>query len=408
MGAIMHINENKCSFCVEVIVSMERVILHCDANSFYASCELARRPSLRGLPLAVCGSTQERHGIVLAATPEAKKRGVRTAMVNWEARRFCPDLIMLPPDYHLYMDFSRRLRQIYGEYTDRVEPLGLDECWLDVSGPGRGMDAGVTTAARLRRRAWEELGLTLSVGVSFNKVFAKLGSDMKKPHATTLIAPENYQNIAWNRPVEELLGVGRRLLPKMHSRGILTIGDLAAQPPEMMRRWLGKTGLALQRCAAGEDTSPVLRTGEESPIRSVGNSTTPPQDMLSVDDVQTVLYQLADSVGARLRAAGVRGKCVSLSVRDRALRCFAGQKTLSFSTAVPGVIVRTALDILRAKGFDAMLPFRSVGVSVSLLESDTCPVQLDMFGEADRREREEALGRAVDGIRRRFGKCSIA
>ena len=132
---------------------MDRVILHCDANSFYASCELVYRPALRGLPLAVCGSTEERHGIVLAATREAKKHGVKTAMVNWEARSVCPELIVVPPDYHLYIHFSQRLRHLYNEYTDRVEPFGLDECWLDISGRGIGLDDGVALASKLRYSA---------------------------------------------------------------------------------------------------------------------------------------------------------------------------------------------------------------------------------------------------------------
>lgn len=386
---------------------MERVILHCDANSFYASCELVYRPALRGLPMAVCGSTEERHGIVLASTPEAKKCGVKTAMVNWEARRACPNLIMVPPDYRLYIDFSKRLRQLYTDCTDKVEPFGLDECWVDISGKGIGINEGMETAAKLRRRAKEELGLTLSVGVSYNKIFAKLGSDMKKPDATTLISKDNYREVAWPCPVEDMLGIGRRMLPKMHSRGIQTIGDLAKQPPEMMHKWLGKMGVILQQFAAGEDRTPVMRDGAESAIKSVGNSITAPRDMTSVEDMTCVLYLIADSVGARLREIGMRGKCIALTVRDQDLHCFEGQKTIGFYTTNADDIVRVALDIFNTKGFEMLLPFRSIGISVSSLEPDVRPVQTDLFGQVTRRNNIEQLSRAIDGIRARFGERSI-
>lgn len=388
-------------------MAMERVILHCDANSFYASCELVYRPALRGLPMAVCGSTEERHGIVLASTPEAKKRGVRTAMVNWEARRACPDLIMLPPNYHLYIDFSKRLRQMYAAYTDKVEPLGLDECWLDISGNGIGTDEGMAIAAQLRQRAREELGLTLSVGVSYNKIFAKLGSDMKKPNASTLISKENYQDIVWPCPVEDMMGVGPRMLPKMHSHNIYTIGDLAKQQPDMMRKWLGKMGLILQQFASGADQTPVMQDSEEAAIKSVGNSITAPRDMASVADMICVMYLIADSIGARLREIGMRGKCISLMVRDKDLHCFAGQKTIAFHTTDTNDIVRVALDIFHTKGFEMLLPFRSIGMSVGSLEPDTRPVQMDLFGHAARRHKTDQLYRAIDSIRTRFGERAI-
>jgi DNA polymerase-4 len=386
---------------------MDRVILHCDANSFYASCELVYRPALRGLPLAVCGSTEERHGIVLAATREAKKHGVKTAMVNWEARSVCPELIVVPPDYHLYIHFSQRLRHLYNEYTDRVEPFGLDECWLDISGRGIGLDDGVALASKLRYRAKEELGLTLSVGVSYNKVYAKLGSDMRKPDATTVISRVNYKDVAWPCPVDDMIGVGSRMLKKMKSRCIKTIGDLAVQSPEYMQVWLGKMGVILQRFAAGEDQTPVMRSHENSPIKSVGNSITAPRDMETLADVTCVLYIIADSVGARLREIGLRGKCISLMIRDSMLHCFGGQKTVDFYTNHAEEIVPVAMNILFTKGYNTILPFRSIGLSVGTLEPDTQPVQMDLFGQAKKREQLNQLHQAIDGIRSRFGERAI-
>jgi DNA polymerase-4 len=276
---------------------MDRVILHCDANAFYASCELVYRPALRGLPFAVCGSTEERHGIVLAATREAKARGVKTAMVNWEARQYCPDLITVPPNYGRYIHFSRCLRSIYEEYTDRVEPFGLDECWLDISGRGVTLDDGTALAATLRERVKDELGLTISVGVSFNKPYAKLGSDYKKPDATTIISPDNYKKIVWPLAVDELIGIGPRMKRKLGTRYITTIGELAKQSPEHMGGWLGKMGLILQRFAAGEDETSVMRTADTAEIKSIGNSITAPQDMRTLNDA----YLLCDVCAGRFR-----------------------------------------------------------------------------------------------------------
>ncbi|MDD2429262.1 MAG: DNA polymerase IV [Eubacteriales bacterium] len=386
---------------------MARVILHSDANSFYASCELVYRPALRGLPMAVCGSTEERHGIVLTATREAKARGVRTAMVNWEARRTCPELIIVPPDYPLYIYFSKRLREMYDSYTDRVEPFGLDECWLDISGPTTTMNDGVRLAAELRRRAKEELGITLSVGVSWNKPYAKLGSDMKKPDATVLLSRDNYRQAVFPCPAEDMIGVGYRTGAKLRSRAIHTLGDLAACPPEYMQKWLGKIGVILQRYAAGDDTSPVMPSGMETVVKSVGNSITAPKDMLTLEDVHCVMFIVAESVAARLREMGMRGRCISLGVRSADMHCFSAQNTVDFNTAQAEDIVSTATEIFTKKGYANILPLRSLGVSVTSLESDKRPVQMDLLGSALRREKSNAASRAVDDIRRRFGARAI-
>ena len=386
---------------------MDRVILHCDANSFYASCELVYRPAWRGLPFAVCGSTEERHGIVLAATREAKARGVRTAMVNWEARQVCPDLITVPPDYGRYIYFSRRLRDIYEQYTDRVEPFGLDECWLDISGRGIDIQAGMRLADTLRARVKEELGLTLSVGVSYNKPFAKLGSDYKKPDATTLISRDNYKDIVWPLAVDELIGIGHRMKRKLEARWITTIGELARQDPQAMSGWLGKMGLILQRFAAGEDATPVMRAIESPEIKSIGNSITAPLDMYTLKDAYCVMFVLADSVGARLRDAGMRGKCVSVMVRDSEMHFFSAQKSVDFFTAQAEEIVPVAMRLLHAKGFDTLLPYRSLGLAVGSLELATRPEQLDLLGRSAKRDKLARLSEAVDSIHLRFGERAI-
>lgn len=386
---------------------MGRVVLHCDANSFYASCELVYRPALRGLPMAVCGSTEERHGIVLAATREAKKFGIRTAMVNWEARQLCPELIVIPPDYGRYIYFSRRLRAMYEQYTDRVEPFGLDECWVDVSGGNVDIAEGLRIADALREQAKRELGITLSVGISFNKPFAKLGSDLKKPDACTVISPENFKDVVWPLSVDEMIGIGERMKRKLQSRFIHTIGDLARQDPAYMNGAFGKVGVILQRYAAGEDTSPVMLARDSLEVKSVGNSITAPQDMYTLDDVYCVLYVIADSVSARLREIGMRGRCLSVMVRDAQMRCVAAQRTVHFHTAQAEEMVPVAMDILHYKGFDTMLPYRSIGISMGSLELTEKPVQLDMLGQTARRDKLERLSHAVDSIHARFGDRAI-
>lgn len=386
---------------------MARVILHCDANSFYASCELVYRPALRGLPMAVCGSTEERHGIVLAATREAKKYGIKTAMVNWEARRLCPELVVIPPDYGRYINFSHRLRNMYERYTDRVEPFGLDECWLDVSGPDVDIGQGLRIADALREQAKQELGITLSVGISFNKPFAKLGSDLKKPDASTMISQDNFRDVVWPLPTDEMIGIGNRMKRKLQARYINTIGDLAQQDVAYMQGAFGKVGVILQRYAAGEDTSPVMRSQDSVEVKSVGNSITAPQDMYTLEDVYCVLYVIADSVSARLREIGMRGRCLSVMVRDAQMRCVAAQRTVQFHTAQAEEMVPLAMDILHCKGFDSMLPYRSIGISMGSLEATDRPVQLDMLGQTARRDKLERLSHAVDSIHARFGDRAI-
>lgn len=384
-----------------------RVILHCDANGFYASCELARQPELRGFPVSVGGDPEARHGIVLASTPQAKARGVKTGMVLWQARILCPDLIILPPDFTHYLSVSRKLRSMYEEHSPLVESYGLDECWVDLTSNDITLSDGQRIADSLRTRAREELGITLSIGVSWNKIFAKLGSDYKKPDATTLITPENYQSIVWPLPASDLLFVGPRTAPKLRTRGIHTIGDIATTPPDRLHSWLGKVGIMHAINARGEDSSPVMPVGLESAIKSVGNSTTTPVDMATLEDVACVFALLAESVAARLRQDGLTGCCINISVRDTSLRCAACQKTIGHHTALAGDIERTAMQLFHAYGYAAMLPLRSIGVSVSSLQPEGTPLQMDLLGDTAQRDRQLALARCVDGLRSRFGTQSI-
>ena len=402
-------NPNTCSIMQTNISSpawgevgtVGRVVLHVDANSFYASVEVLYRPELRGKAVSVCGDPAARHGIVLASTPPAKRKGVKTGMAIWQARQVCPELVCVPPDYRLYVHFSKMIRAIEEEWTDRVEAFGLDENWLELTQPGLTMADGAEAAERIRQRVREQPRITVSVGVSFNKILAKLGSDMKKPDAVTVLDEEHWRERVWPLPAEDLLYVGPRTRRKLIPLNIRTIGDLAQAPPEVMKRKFGKVGLMLMDFAAGRDSAPVRPVGVEETIKSVGNSATAPHDIATAENARCVCFLLAESVGARLREAGMRCQTVSLSARTTDLVWAGHQCRLSLPTNITADIGAAACAMLEERFLD-FLPLRSLGVSVGQLSGDALPLQTDLFGEA-RREKQEALDRSLDDLRRRFG-----
>jgi DNA polymerase-4 len=374
-----------------------------DANSFYASCELCYQPHLSGLPVSVGGDTEARHGIILASNQPAKRFGVKTGMVLHEAKRLCPGLIVLPPNFSRDVTFSRRLRAIYQQHSPLVENYGLDEAWLEITGPGVTLSDGKALADSLRRRVREELGITLSVGVSYNKIFSKLGSDYQKPDATTVISPDNYREIVWPLPVSDLLFVGPRTFSKLRALNIHTIGDLANTPPGLMESRLGKPGVMHVIHARGLDNSPVMPVHFSHAIKSIGNSTTTPVDIATVEDAACVYSLLAESVGTRLREAGMAGRCIQIHARDTRLNIRSCQMTLNHDTSLSGEISRAAMRLFHDRGYAGMLPLRSVGVAVSKLSDEHAPVQMDLLGDTQARDRELALARSVDRIRSRFG-----
>lgn len=306
----------------------ERVILHSDLNNFYASVECLYNPSLRGKPLAVLGDPEARHGIVLAKNYEAKHFDVKTGDPMWMAKQKCPNIVFVPPNYDLYMKHSKIAREIYSEYTDQVESFGLDECWLDVTGTTHLFGEGKEIADKIRERMKFELGVSVSVGVSYNKIFAKLGSDMKKPDATTIIEKNHFKEVVWKLPVQDLLYVGRATHKKLKRKGINTIGDLANTNPENLRFWLGKMGVVLWQFANGLDTSPVSNIGAKSMIKTVGNSTTAPRDLITDEDIKITLMLLAESVSARLREYNFICHTVQIGIRDNELNWFERQAKL--------------------------------------------------------------------------------
>lgn len=383
---------------------MNRTILHADLNNFYASVESLYRPELRTKPIIVCGDAEARHGIVLAKNYPAKAMGIKTGDVIWEAKQKCPGLIILAADFKKYLRFSRLARAIYADYTDQIEPFGVDEAWLDVTGSLKLHGPGHVIADTIRQRFKNELGLTASVGVSWNKIFAKLGSDMKKPDATTIITKENYRDIVWPLPVGELLYVGRATKRKLLNRAILTIGDLANRDISALKLLLGIWGETLWSFANGLDAAPVRQSGEENIVKSVGNSTTTPRDLVNTDDVKLIIYVLAESVAARLRRHGLKCKTVVISVRDKDLLSFERQGKLSTPTFISGEIAQKAMDLFTVN-YSWNKPIRSLGVRGADLVTADKHIQIDLF-DGDKTEIED-LERTIDGLRYRYGHYSV-
>lgn len=292
----------------------QRAILHSDLNSFYASVEMMLDPTLRGKAVAVCGSTEDRHGIVLAKSDKAKKAGVKTGMVNWEARRLCPDLIMVPPQYDEYLKYSKLTQAIYQRYTDLMEPFGMDECWLDVTGCRLIFGDAMTIAEEIRNTVREELGLTVSIGVSFNKIFAKLGSDLKKPDAITEIRSDSFKELVWPLDASEMIYCGRATSAKLAKYGIHTIGEVAKSDPEFLRRLLGVNGVALWRYANGADDSRVMHKDFVSPVKSIGHGITCVADLENDDEVHKVILALSQDIGHRLRVHELSARTVQIQV----------------------------------------------------------------------------------------------
>lgn len=386
---------------------MGRTILHSDMNCYYASVEIMQHPELRGKPVAVCGAVEDRHGIVLAKSYEAKRMGVRTGMASWEARVFCPDLIIVSPHYDLYFKFSRFARHIYQQYSDEVEPFGLDECWIDVTRSEIYGD-GVEIAEKIRKEIREKLGLTVSIGVSWNKVFAKLGSDMKKPDAITIITPQNYRENVWPLPVSDLLYVGPATTRKLNGYGIHTIGDLAQRPDSFMKRLIGKNGVMIRQFAAGLDRSPVRPVDAKVPVHSVGKGITCTGDLHEKEEVSRVIIALAQDVGTRLRKLHAFASGIHLQLRMADLTFWQSQCRLETpvysSPFLADAIIRHLLS-----QFPWQRPIRAVSIRTDRLIPDYVPRPINLFRPQDAAmgEKIEKLDTAIDEIRRRFGKDAI-
>lgn len=384
----------------------ERVILHCDLNNFFASVSLLFNPTLRSVPVAVCGDKEQRHGIVLAKNEAAKRCGVKTAEAIFEAKAKCPELVILPPMMDKYKEYSEKAHRIYEEYTDMIEPFGIDECWLDVTGSRLLFGSGEEIADKIRREIKQKLGITVSVGVSFNKVFAKLGSDMKKPDGITVISRENFREKIWRLPISDLLFVGKKTTDRLRSCGICTIGDAAVCSDEMLERLLGKNGLELKRYALGEDNSPVSRQHEKATPKSIGRSVTRQQDFKTPDEIWGMFLSLAREISDSLREQGLYAGGVQVHIRNAALSVKEFSRSYPDSVNGAKIIAERGMELLN-EHFGFTEPLRSVGLRAINLRGYQTAIQEDIFGDSEKRETEEKIESSIYELRKKFGSTSI-
>ncbi len=383
---------------------MDRTILHCDLNNFFASVECLYQPELKNVPMAVCGSVEDRRGIVLAKNEIAKGFGIVTAETVWQALKKCPDLVQVPPNHDRYDKYSKTVRQIYNRFTDMVEPFGIDEAWLDVTGSLNLFGNGREIADSIRETVKEETGLTVSVGVSFNKIFAKLGSDYKKPDATTIISRENYKKIIYPLAVSELLYVGKSATASLKKMGITTIGQLANCDKVVISNKLGKMGLMIHDYANGLDDSPVQFTLEQSEAKSVGKGLTFKYNLVGIDDIKKGLLPLADNVATRLRHDGLKCSTVQVTIRDPQFKTITRQKKLEVPTHLLAEIVSVAIEIIESN-WHMRNPIRMLTITGTNLVSENVSEQLSFANpEKDtKREKWEKVENTVDNIRSRYG-----
>lgn len=381
----------------------DRIILHCDINNFYASVEILKNPALAGKPVAVCGDPQKRHGIILAKSMPAKTAGVKTGEAIWEALKKCPDLILVPPDYKSYSEFSALVYNIYTEFTPNVESFGLDECWLDVTGCQKLFGSGLEIAERIRSTVKERTGgLTISIGVSFTKVLAKLGSDLKKPDAITVIDRGNYKKVAWSLPVSEMLYVGRATAGKLNKFNINTIGDLALADRDFLIRQFGKVGEKLSDYARGTDKEEVKCYTERRIPESVGNGTTTPEDITNIGDATSVIYALSEMIGFRLRQYDMLAGGVSLYFRDKTFNGYGKQTKLFSPTDTAFDISEAAVSILKSSyDFATQPPLRMVTVGTYNLTSRGDYIQTSIF--EDNYQKKFGLENSIDKLRQKYG-----
>ena len=385
---------------------MARNILHCDMNNFYASVECMLSPELKQYPVAVCGSVEERHGIVLAKNYKAKAFKVATGDAVWQAKQKCPDLVVVPPHYEEYLKYSKLAKAIYCDYTNQVEPYGMDKCWLDISGTKKLFGNPVDVANEIRERIKFELGLTISVGVSFNKIFAKLGSDYKKPDAVTVFEKETFREKIWGLPASDLLGVGRATTRVLNNYCIRTIGDLANSDYDFIKRILGKNGVSLWLYANGRDNSTVKDIKFVSPVKSIGHGITTVVDLSNEEEVWRVFLELTQGIGHKLRVHQKVAKAVAIYVRDNTLFSKQWQTQMQMVTQLPLVLAQYAFQLFK-KRYDWRNPIRSVTIQAINLFPQDMPQQIDLFCDYERAEKQEKLDGCVEKLCQRFGKRCI-
>ncbi len=386
-----------------------RVILHSDCNSFFASCEERLNPSLRDVPMAVAGDPEKKHGIILAKNEKAKKYGIVTAETVYSALRKCPSLVTVPPHHAEYARISKKINEIYLDYTDLVEPFSIDESYLDVTGSLALFNMTAEELAdTIRLRVQNEIGVTVSVGVSFCKVFAKMGSEYKKPNATTCITPENIDTILYSQPVENFLFVGASTAAKLKKAGIYTIGELAGTSASQLSHLLGKQGVSLWQAANGQDHDPVRSYFEKREVKSIGNSMTFSRDLTALSEIKSALSALSASVAVRLREENKKCTCVQVQIRDHEFKTISRQKTLLQPTWLQKEITEFATQLVLSN-WSVGKPIRLLGVTAAeLLDAQDACLQGSLFGEAERSEKQEKIEDAMSALRKKYGKAVVS
>ena len=395
--------QNKCS---KEVKTMNRVILHCDLNNFFASVECVYNPKLKEVPMAVCGCVEDRHGIVLAKNELAKRYNIKTAEAVWEAKKKCPELVTVQPHFERYIDFSHRAREIYGRYTDAVEPFGIDECWLDVTGSRLLFGDGEEIAEKIRKSIKDELEVTISVGVSFNKIFAKLGSDMKKPDAVTVISRENFRDKVWSLKAGEMVGIGRATQRKLRSMGIITLGDVAASDSGILSAALGKNGEWIWKCASGLDISPVVPSSQSPAAKSIGRSVTCTKDIENDEDIKRIFLSLSEKISASMRRNEVLASLVQISIKDSCLHYEEHQKQLRQPTRLSSTLADTGMDLFR-EYWKWEKPVRAIGIRACSLSGDKSAFQMSLYYNQIKIEKMEHLENNIDKLRERYGRDSV-
>jgi len=384
---------------------MTRTILHCDCNGFFASVECALNPDLKNVPMAVGGSVENRHGIILAKNELAKKYNIVTAETIHRAKQKCPNLVIVPPHHKLYREYSKRVFDIYTRYTELVEPFGLDEAWLDVTGSRRLFGDGITIANRLRQVVKEETGLTISVGVSFCKVFAKLGSDYKKPDATTVFSDENWKQFVFPIKVENLLYVGKSTLATLQKMGIETIGDLACTNRDILVQQTGKLGAKLYEYANGLDDEPVKSIYDTDEVKSVGRGKTFATDLTGEEVLRTEIRALSENIAHRMRSQGLKCRTVQLHIRDPKFNTISRQMKTEHPTYIARDICETAMTLLR-QSWNMKNPVRMLTVTgLNLINENEITEQISLFDDtSEKRHKDDKLAKTLDKLSQRFGR----
>ena len=383
---------------------MDRAILHCDMNNFYASVECMLNPSIKDKPVAVCGSQKDRHGIVLAKNYHAKDYGVKTGDTIWQAKNKCKDIVIIDtPHFDEYAKYSKLARNLYREYTDLVEPMGLDECWLDVTASTKLFGPPDKIANELREKVKSKFNLTISVGVSFNKTFAKLGSDLKKPDATTIITRDNFKTVVWPLPVSDLFGVGRRTNEKLKQQFIYTIGDLANTKKERLKNLFGKNGIYLYEAANGLENDEVQKYDELNEVKSISHGITTVKDLENDDEVWEVMLELAQEIGYKLRSKELRANGVYVSIRDDKLFWEQYQKRLRSSEQSAINIAKYAFKLFKER-YDWERNIRTVTIGVTNLSSEDKPEQLSVFDCIENKSKIEKAEKVMEELNLRYGE----